>query len=104
MGLGNLRKHPLENYKYLAWDGLYVTSLRDAMKHFHKNVLTDDYNKYTAYYGEEPSDDFYEALAWRGLKEHNVKAWSDLSPERKGVIKNLSLRIDVLTKTISCKD
>ena len=23
MGLGNLRKHPLENYKYLAWDGLY---------------------------------------------------------------------------------
>lgn len=39
-----------------------------------------------------------------GLKEHNVKAWSDLSPERKGAIKNLSLRIDVLTKTISCKD
>lgn len=104
MGLGNLRKHPLENYKYLAWDGLYVTSLRDAMKDFHKNVLTDDYNKYIEFFGEEPSLDFYEALAWRGLKEHDVKAWTDLSPERKGVIKNLSLRIDVLTKTISCKD
>jgi len=29
------------------------------------------------------SFDFYEALAWRGLKEHDVKAWTDLSPERK---------------------
>ena len=76
--------------------------MRDAMKNFHKNVLTDDYNKYVNYYEEEPSDDFYEALAWRGLKEHNVKAWTNLSTERQTLIINLSNRVDVLTKAVNC--
>ncbi len=75
--------------------------MRDTSKHFHKNVLTEDYNKYIAYYEEFPSDDFYEALAWRGLKEHNVKTWTDLSTERKEEINNLSIRVDVLTKAVN---
>ena len=37
---------------------LYLSSMKEALKGFHKNVLTDDYNKYTQYYGEEPSDGF----------------------------------------------
>ncbi len=78
--------------------------MRDALKHFHKNVLTEDYNKYISYYEEVPNDDFYEALAWRGLKEHNVKAWTDLSTERKEEINNLSLRVDFLTQAVNCSD
>jgi len=92
------------NDHHEAMGDLYVNSMRDAMKHFHKNVLTDDYNKYTNHYEEEPSDDFYEALAWRGLKEHKVKAWTALSSERQTEINNLSLRVDVLTKAVNCSD
>ncbi|MGV8813687.1 MAG: hypothetical protein ACOH2D_06210 [Gelidibacter sp.] len=87
-----------------AIGALYVSSMRDALKHFHKNVLTEDYNKYISYYEEVPNDDFYEALAWRGLKEHNVKAWTDLSTERKEEINNLSLRVDFLTQAVNCSD
>ena len=83
---------------------LYVNSMRDAMKHFHKNVLTDDYNKYTTYYEEKPSDAFYEALAWRGLKEHDVKAWTDLSSTKKQELESLSLRVDVLTRAVTCPE
>ena len=87
-----------------AMGALYISSMRDALKHFHKNVLTDDYNKYTTYWEEEPSDDFYEALAWRGLKEHDVDAWTNLSPERQEEIENLSSRVEGLTLTITCPD
>jgi len=66
-----------------AMGALYINSMRDALKEFHKNVLTDDYNKYTNYYGEAPTDAFYEALAWGGLRENDVKAWVDLSAEKK---------------------
>ncbi|MCG8732918.1 hypothetical protein [Tenacibaculum finnmarkense] len=51
---------------------LYVNSIRDALKSFHKNVLTDDYNKFVNYFGSSPSDTFYESLAWQGLKDDNV--------------------------------
>lgn len=57
---------------------LYVTAQIDVLKHFYENVLTESFNKYTRYYNVEPSDDFNEALVWRGLKIHNVKAWTDL--------------------------
>ncbi|AYN06114.1 hypothetical protein [Flavobacterium sp. 140616W15] len=53
---------------------MYLNSMREALKEFHKNVFTDDYNKYINYYGEVPSDVFYEALAWGGLRDNNVKA------------------------------
>ncbi|RPD94047.1 hypothetical protein EGM88_12665, partial [Aureibaculum marinum] len=45
---------------------LYIHSMRDALKDFHKNVLTTDYLKFVEYYGEAPADKFYEALAWQG--------------------------------------
>ena len=92
------------NDQHEAMGALYVSSLRDAMKDFHKNVLTDDYNKYIEFFGEEPSLDFYEALAWRGLKEHDVKAWTDLSPERKQELNDIGIRIDYLTNSICPND
>lgn len=62
---------------------LYVHSMRDALKDFHKNVLKNDYN-YLTNNGENPiPDSFYEALAWQGLKDHNVKAYADLSTPEK---------------------
>ena len=82
-----------------AMGALYITSLRDALRDSHKTVLTDDYNKYTYYLGE-PSLDFYEALAWRGLKEHDVQAWKDLSPERKQELDDIGLNIAYLTNSI----
>ena len=42
---------------------------------------------------KEPSDAFYEALAWSGLQENNVKAWTNLSPEQCQAIKNLASRV-----------
>ncbi|WP_148084087.1 hypothetical protein, partial [Aureibaculum marinum] len=45
---------------------LYIHSMKDALKDFHKNVLTTDYLKFVEYYGEAPADKFYEALAWQG--------------------------------------
>lgn len=66
--------------------------------------MTDDYNKYTAFFGEEPSLDFYEALAWRGLKEHDIQAWKDLSLMRKQKLAEIELRIDYLTNSICPND
>jgi hypothetical protein len=44
--------------------------------------------------------DFYEALAWRGLKEHDVQAWKDLSPDRKQELDDIGLNIAYLTNSI----
>ncbi|MBF4494407.1 hypothetical protein IR010_17815 [Flavobacterium sp. MR2016-29] len=81
---------------------LYVNSMRDALKEFHKNVLTDDYNKYVANYGTAPSDDFYEAMAWGGLRNGNVKAWTDLPADKKASIESLASGVTQLTKTYTC--
>lgn len=77
---------------------LYVNSMRDALKDFHNNVLTADYNKFIEYYGEAPTDTFYEALSWRGLKNHNVKAYIDLSDDRKDELAIEDYKIDLMTK------
>lgn len=45
---------------------LYVKSMRDALKNFHKTALTEDYNAYVNHFGTPPNDYFYEALAWQG--------------------------------------
>lgn len=71
---------------------LYINSMRDALKSFYKNVLIDDYNLYKLYYEEEPSDDFYEALAWQGLSQYNMKEWNDISEERRTHLTNLASR------------
>lgn len=81
-----------------AMADLYINSMKNALKNFHKNVLTDDYNKFINYYEETPSDTFYEALAWRGLRNHDVKAYADLSDERKAELETEDHKIGLLTK------
>lgn len=81
---------------------LYIDSMKEALKAFHRDVLTDDYNKYTNYFGETPSDAFYEALSWNGLKESNVKSWTDLPAEKKAAIEALANRVPLLSKTVPC--
>ncbi len=81
---------------------LYINSMKEALKEFHKTVLTNDYNGYVKYFEEEPSDAFYEAMAWNGLKENNVKAWVDLPADKKASIESLVKRGNLLTKTAPC--
>jgi hypothetical protein len=83
---------------------LYLNGMKEALKEFHKTVLTDDYNKYTQYYGEVPSDEFYEALAWGGLKDANVKAWTDLPATKKASIEALASRVPMLSKMTPCSN
>ncbi|WBX78067.1 hypothetical protein PG911_07375 [Tenacibaculum ovolyticum] len=77
---------------------LYVNSMRDALKDFHKNVLTVDYNKFVDYFGSSPSDTFYESLAWQGLKDANVEAYNNLSNPKKTALNNEADKIGLLTK------
>ncbi len=81
---------------------LYLSSMKEALKEFNKIVLPNDYKNYTDYYGEEPSDAFYEALAWSGLKDNNVKAWADLSAQKKQEINDLASRVTKMSKTVNC--
>ena len=62
---------------------LYINSISEALKSFHKNILVGDYD-YLTDKGVNPlPDSFYEAIAWQGLKEHGVKAYIDLSNTKK---------------------
>ena len=81
---------------------LYLNSMKDALKAFHKDVLTSDYKKYKDYYDEEPSDAFYEAVAWGGLAEANPEAWVKLDATKKQEIITLSERIGKLGKISPC--
>ena len=81
---------------------LYLSSMKEALKEFNKIVLPNDYKNYTNYYGEEPNDAFYEALAWSGLKDNNVKAWTDLSAQKKQEINDLASRVTKMSKTVNC--
>ena len=87
-----------------AMGALYPNCMKDASKEFHKNVLTDDYDKYTNYYGEAPTDAFYEALAWGGLRDNDVKSWTDLPTDKKAEIEALSSRVPFLSKTVPCSN
>lgn len=79
----------------------YLNSMKNALKAFHKDVLTSDYNKYKDYYGE-PNDTFYEAIAWGGLAEANPDAWVKLDAAKKQEITNLMARIGMLSKISPC--
>lgn len=81
---------------------VYLNSMAGALKEFHKTVLSNDYINYTNYYGEAPSDEFYEAMAWGGLKDSNVKAWTDLPADKKASINSLASRVPILGKTAPC--
>ncbi|MFK8285388.1 hypothetical protein [Capnocytophaga canis] len=49
--------------------------------------------------GEKISDKLYEALAWQGLKEHNVDAYKELNPDKKKSIDEvLQTEAKMLTK------
>ena len=91
-----------ENDQHSTMGILYVNSMKAALKEFYETVLKDDYNKYVTYYGEVPSDAFYEAVAWGGLKDSDVKAWTDLPDDKKASINSLANRVIVLGKTVPC--
>ncbi|MGB0198903.1 MAG: hypothetical protein ACPF80_02575 [Flavobacteriaceae bacterium] len=81
---GNFNATP----QHEAMAELYVNSLKEALKKFHKEVLVGDYN-YLTDNGKNPiPNSFYEALAWQGLKEHDVKAYLDLSDSKKQELQN----------------
>ncbi|WP_271769545.1 hypothetical protein [Aquimarina algiphila] len=61
---------------------LYVNQIANTLKEFHKNVLVGDYN-YLTNNGTISLDDFYQGLAWSGLRNQGVKAWTDLGDEEQ---------------------
>lgn len=83
---------------------LYVQSMQEALKQFHQSLFPGDIKAYTDYYNEPPSDAFYEALAWGGLRDENVKAWNDLPDAKKASIEALASRVEQFSKTSPCSN
>ncbi|WP_427873063.1 hypothetical protein [Flavobacterium sp. MMS24-S5] len=83
---------------------LYVQSMKEALKQFHQSILPGDIKAYTDYYNEPPSDAFYEALAWGGLRDEDVKAWNELSATKKASIEALASRVERFSKTSPCSN
>lgn len=95
--------YDLYDSQHGAMAGLYLNSMKETLKEFHKNALTEDYNKYVAFWGHEPSDAFYEAMAWGGLQENDVKDWVNLPDEKKKEIIALANKENAyLTKNAPC--
>jgi hypothetical protein len=91
------------NNQHGVMASLYINSMKEALKEFHKTILIDDYNKYIDYYGEAPSDAFYEALAWGGIRDQkNIQAWTDLPEDKKASIIKLSNRVNNLSRMAPC--
>jgi hypothetical protein len=61
---------------------LYLNSMKEALKNFHRQAMVGDYN-FLSNNGQNNLDDFYEAIAWQGLMNQNVDAWINLSQDRK---------------------
>ena len=80
---------------------LYVLSMRDALKSFHKNHLTGDYNYLTDNGAHPLPDSFYEAMAWQGLKNHDVAAYNNLPDSKKTELQN-SLEANYHETTKNC--
>ncbi len=78
---------------------LYVDKMAKALEFFHKNELNADYVKYTNFFNEKPSSDFYRALAWQGLSNLDVQAWNKLSSSERTKLTNLQSRTGILTKS-----
>lgn len=85
-----------------AMGALYVGEMTKALKNFHQNVMTKDYN-WLSDNGTKSLDGFYEALAWSGLIEHNVKAYTDLPNSKKIELTN-SLNTFYHESTKNCPD
>lgn len=80
---------------------LYVGEMTNALKNFHKYALVSDYNYLTNNGANPLPDSFYEALAWQGLKQHDVKAYTDLSDSKKEELQN-NLEFHLPTTTPNC--
>ncbi|PBJ08084.1 Ferredoxin-1 [Flavobacterium sp. ACN6] len=81
---------------------LYLDSMTTALKDFHKNVLSNDYNAYINNFGSAPPDAFYRAMAWNGLKEQDVPAWTELSQAEQDAINGWTLIANQLGKSVPC--
>jgi hypothetical protein len=91
-----------EENQHIAMANLYISFMKQALKDFHKNVLKEDYKKYTDNFVEEPNDEFYEAMCWSGLKD--VKAWAELPEEKKASINAIfNNKVRQLSKTVNCQ-
>ena len=91
---------PTQGHETMA--KLYIEELKNALKSFHQNVMTQDYN-YLSDNGQISLDDFYEGLAWRGLKNHNVQAWIDLPQSRKDELDE-ALQQYIFSTTANCPE
>lgn len=95
----NIKEVPDErrHHEYMA--KYYVSVMRDALKKFHKEQLTADYNKYVEHYEKEPSDELYEALAWQGLNAAGIKAYEEEDADKKKRMNHLlETEVGMLTK------
>lgn len=90
---------PTQHHNTMA--DLYINQMRDALKSYHKNVLVGDYNFLTDNGTNPIDDDFYEALAWQGLKDHNVQAYINL-PDAKKQDLQASLEQHYSSTTTNC--
>ncbi|CEN44330.1 conserved hypothetical protein [Capnocytophaga canimorsus] len=66
-----------EQYQHEMMGKLYVETMRDALKKFHKEIIPREYAYFKeSYFDVSVNEDvFYEVLAWQGIKEHNVDAY-----------------------------
>ncbi|MGG8496282.1 hypothetical protein ACQY1Q_07675 [Tenacibaculum sp. TC6] len=64
---------------------LYVNSMATALKEVHQAILLREYN-YLSQDGTKSLDNLYEALAWQGLKGHDVQAYTELSDTKKAAL------------------
>ena len=79
---------------------LYVESMKNVIKDFHKEMMGPDYD-YLSNGGSTALDDFYEALAWKGLEQHGVQAWIDLPQNRKDEL-HQAYQQHIFSTTHSC--
>ena len=94
---GNFQASP----QHESMADLYVLSISNALKSFHKNHLTGDYNYLTDNGAHPLPDSFYEALAWQGLKNHDVDAYNNLPDSKKTELQN-SLEANYHETTKNC--
>lgn len=79
---------------------LYVSSIAKALKELHKSILLREYN-YLSNNGAISLDNLYEALAWQGLENHGVQAYTDLPQTQKDKL-NEALNIYFHSLTKNC--
>ncbi|WP_440120734.1 hypothetical protein [Tenacibaculum sp. Ill] len=86
------------NLQHESMAKLYVNSMATALKEIHQAILLREYN-YLSQDGAKSLDNLYEALAWQGLKGHDVQAYTELSDTKKKALKEaLDIYFYSLTK------